>query len=83
MTIAIQQWLGTRLDLLGNLLVLGIALFAAGFSKTISPSKVGVVLSYTLSSKCRRLPLSITEQLILPLVTQTFCKSFYVLVNPR
>lgn len=49
MTIAIQQWLGTRLDLLGNLLVLGIALFAAGFSKTISPSKVGVVLSYTLS----------------------------------
>jgi len=49
MVIAIQQWLSTRLDLLGNILVLGIALFAAGFSKTISPSKVGVVLSYTLS----------------------------------
>ncbi|PCH38966.1 ATP-dependent bile acid permease [Wolfiporia cocos MD-104 SS10] len=49
MTIAIQQWLATRLDLLGNLLVLGIALFAAGFSRTINPSKVGVVLSYTLS----------------------------------
>lgn len=50
MVITIQQWLSTRLDLLGNILVLGIALFASGFSKTISPSKVGVVLSYTLSS---------------------------------
>lgn len=50
MTIAIQEWLGARLDLLGNFLVLGIALFAAGFRKTISPSDVGVVLSYTLSS---------------------------------
>lgn len=50
MVIAIQQWLSTRLDLLGNILVLGITLFASGFSETISPSKVGVVLSYTLSS---------------------------------
>ncbi|KZT03607.1 multidrug resistance-associated ABC transporter [Laetiporus sulphureus 93-53] len=49
MVIAIQQWLATRLDLLGNLLVLGIALFAAGYSKSINPSKVGVVISYTLS----------------------------------
>lgn len=50
MVIACQQWLSTRLDLLGNTLVLGIALFASAFSKTISPSKVGVVLSYTLGS---------------------------------
>lgn len=50
MTIAIQAWLGSRLDFLGNLLVLGIALFGSGFRKTIDPSKVGVVLSYTLSS---------------------------------
>ncbi|KAF5390987.1 hypothetical protein D9757_004049 [Collybiopsis confluens] len=49
MTIAIQRWLAVRLDLLGNILILGIALFAAGFREHVSPSKVGVVLSYTLS----------------------------------
>ncbi|CAL1711021.1 unnamed protein product [Somion occarium] len=49
MTISIQRWLSVRLDLLGNLLILGIALFSAGFRKTVSPSKIGVVLSYTLS----------------------------------
>ncbi|KAL4252214.1 ATP-binding cassette transporter C [Abortiporus biennis] len=49
MTITIQRWLGIRLDLLGNFLILGIALFAAGFRKTVNPSKTGVVLSYTLS----------------------------------
>lgn len=51
MTIAIQQWLATRLDILGNILVLGIALFASGFRYTVDPSKIGVVLSYTLGSK--------------------------------
>lgn len=50
MTIVIQRWLGVRLDFLGNLLILGIALFASGFRDTVSPSKTGVVLSYTLSS---------------------------------
>ncbi|THG96760.1 hypothetical protein EW026_g5132 [Hermanssonia centrifuga] len=49
MTTAIQRWLSVRLDFLGNLLILGIALFAAGFRKTVDPSKIGVVLSYTLS----------------------------------
>lgn len=49
MTISIQRWLGVRLDLLGNILILGIALFAAGFRKKVDPSKIGVVLSYTLS----------------------------------
>ncbi|KAL0958936.1 hypothetical protein HGRIS_014252 [Hohenbuehelia grisea] len=48
MTIAIQRWLAMRLDLLGNILVLGISLFAAGFRNTVNPSKVGVVLSYAL-----------------------------------
>lgn len=52
MTISIQRWLAIRLDLFGNILVFGIALFAAGFRKTVNPSKIGVVLSYTLSSKC-------------------------------
>ena len=51
MTISIQRWLNLRLDLLGNILVLGIALFAAGYRYTINPAKIGVVLSYALSSK--------------------------------
>jgi len=37
------------LDFIGNILVLGIALFAAAFRNTVNPSKIGVVLSYTLS----------------------------------
>ncbi|KAI0700341.1 multidrug resistance-associated ABC transporter [Cytidiella melzeri] len=49
-TVVIQRWLSIRLDFLGNLLILGIALFAAGFRKKVDPSKIGVVLSYTLSS---------------------------------
>ncbi|KAJ7224699.1 multidrug resistance-associated ABC transporter, partial [Mycena pura] len=49
MTISIQRWLGIRLDLCANVLVLGIALFAAAFRQSVDPSKVGVVLSYTLA----------------------------------
>lgn len=52
MTVAIQRWLSVRLDLFGNCLILGICLFAAGSRFTINPSKVGVVLSYSLSSTC-------------------------------
>jgi len=51
MTIIIQRWLGVRLDFMGNLLVLGIALFACGFRKSVNPADIGVVLSYTLNSK--------------------------------
>ncbi|KAJ7827858.1 multidrug resistance-associated ABC transporter [Mycena olivaceomarginata] len=51
MTITLQLWLGLRLDLFGNLLILGIGLFAAGFRNTVDPSKIGVVLSYTLSNR--------------------------------
>jgi ATP-binding cassette subfamily C (CFTR/MRP) protein 1 len=50
MTISIQRWLAVRLDLFGNILIFGIALFAVGFRRTVNPATVGVVLSYTLSS---------------------------------
>ncbi|KAH9476201.1 ABC-type transporter cicA [Psilocybe cubensis] len=49
MTISIQRWLAVRLDVFGNVLILGIGLFAAGFRHSVNPSKIGVVLSYTLS----------------------------------
>ena len=63
MTIAIQRWLAVRLDMLGNILILGIGLFAAGFRGSVDPSKIGVVLSYTLSSthSKTRSPLTLTE----------------------
>ncbi|KAK0242171.1 multidrug resistance-associated ABC transporter, partial [Armillaria nabsnona] len=48
-TISIQRWLGVRLGFFGNFLVLGIALFAAAYRKTIHPSKIGVALIYTLN----------------------------------
>jgi len=51
MTISIQRWLSVRLDFLGNILVFGIALFAAGFRHSVNPSKTGVVLSYALASE--------------------------------
>lgn len=52
MTISIQRWLAIRLDFFGNVLLFGIAVFAAGFRKTVDPSKIGVVLSYALGSMC-------------------------------
>lgn len=42
MTVAIQRWLGVRLDLLGNILILGIALFGAAFRNTVNPAKIGM-----------------------------------------
>ncbi|KAG5645383.1 hypothetical protein DXG03_006336 [Asterophora parasitica] len=51
MTISIQRWLAVRLDMFGNTLIFGIALFAAGFRNTVDPSKIGVVLSYTLGTE--------------------------------
>ncbi|PPQ74022.1 hypothetical protein CVT26_006961 [Gymnopilus dilepis] len=50
MTVSIQRWLGVRLDIFGNILILGIGLFGAGFRHTVNPAKIGVVLSYSLSS---------------------------------
>ncbi|KAF8984488.1 P-loop containing nucleoside triphosphate hydrolase protein [Cyathus striatus] len=49
MTITIQRWLGVRLDFFGNILILGIGLFAAGFRHSVNPAKIGVVLSYALT----------------------------------
>ncbi|KAH7103342.1 ATP-dependent bile acid permease [Auriculariales sp. MPI-PUGE-AT-0066] len=49
LSISAQRWLSVRLDLLGNLLVLGIGLVAVGFRDTTNPSKMGVVLTYSLS----------------------------------
>ncbi len=49
MTITIQRWLGVRLDMFGNILILGITMFAAGARNSVDPSKIGVVLTYTLS----------------------------------
>ncbi|KAJ7284398.1 multidrug resistance-associated ABC transporter [Mycena rebaudengoi] len=48
MTITLQQWLAVRLDVLANLLLFGIGMFAAGLRNNVEPSKVGVVLSYSL-----------------------------------
>jgi hypothetical protein len=56
MIIATQRWLSVRLDLFGNVLVFGIGLFAAGFRTSVEPAKIGVVLSYTLSSAYHRAP---------------------------
>ncbi|KAH9931733.1 multidrug resistance-associated ABC transporter [Epithele typhae] len=50
MTLALQRWLAIRLDILGNILILGICLFAAGFRTSVDPSKIGVVLTYSLST---------------------------------
>ncbi|KAG8877736.1 hypothetical protein FRB97_003150 [Tulasnella sp. 331] len=49
MNIVLRNWLAIRLDMFGNILVLGISLFAIGERSSVSPSKVGVVLSYSLS----------------------------------
>ena len=44
------RWLSVRLDLLGNLLVLGIAVFGVCLRNDVSPSKFSVVLTYSLQS---------------------------------
>ncbi len=49
MTVTLQCWLGIRLEALGNLLVLAICLLGVGLRDTLSPSKIGVVLTYSLS----------------------------------
>ncbi|KAJ9110597.1 hypothetical protein QFC22_006715 [Naganishia vaughanmartiniae] len=44
------RWLSVRLDLLGNFLVLGIAIFGVCLRKDVAPSKFSVVLTYSLQS---------------------------------
>ena len=48
MTVVNQRWLGIRLDFLGALLTLAVALLTVGTRFTISPGQTGVVLSYVL-----------------------------------
>ncbi|KAL7422108.1 hypothetical protein Q5752_002751 [Cryptotrichosporon argae] len=49
-TITIQRWLGVRLDLLSYTLVMLLAMFGAIFRASVNPSKLGVVLTYSLSA---------------------------------
>lgn len=49
MTVVMQRWLALRLEFFANFLVLGIGIFGAGFRNSINPSKIGVVMSYTLA----------------------------------
>ncbi|EAL66783.1 ABC transporter C family protein [Dictyostelium discoideum AX4] len=46
---AMNRWLGLRLDFLGNLIVFFSCIFITLKKDTISPSDVGLVLSYALS----------------------------------
>ncbi|KAN0028786.1 hypothetical protein ACTFIV_010644 [Dictyostelium citrinum] len=46
---AMNRWLGLRLDLLGNLIVFFSCIFITLKKDSISPSDVGLVLSYALS----------------------------------
>lgn len=49
LTVTNQRWLGIRLDLMGILLTLVVALLTVGTRFSISPSQTGVVLSYIIS----------------------------------
>ncbi|KAH9030727.1 ABC transporter [Lactarius hengduanensis] len=49
MTVTNQRWLGIRLDLLGTLLILVVAMLTVGTRFSISPAQTGVALSYILS----------------------------------
>jgi hypothetical protein len=44
------RWLSLRLSLLASILILGIALFGVGFRESVSPAKLGVVLTYSLAT---------------------------------
>ena len=48
MTITLQRWLGIRLDFLGNILILGIALFGVGFRNVSSNFSISSEAKLTL-----------------------------------
>ncbi|KAG8848280.1 hypothetical protein FRB96_001253 [Tulasnella sp. 330] len=48
MNIVLRNWLALWLDMIGNILILGISIFAVIERTSVSPSKIGVVLSYSL-----------------------------------
>lgn len=49
LTIFNQRWLGLRLDILGGLLSFIVAIIAVTQRYSISPSEIGLILSYILS----------------------------------
>ena len=49
LTIYNQRWLGLRLDILGGLLSFIVAIIAVTQRYSISPSEIGLILSYILS----------------------------------
>ncbi|KAI9461546.1 ABC transporter [Lactarius psammicola] len=49
MTVTNQRWLGIRLDFLGTLLTLVVAMLTVGTRFSISPAQTGVTLSYILT----------------------------------
>ncbi|KAH9013509.1 ABC transporter [Lactarius pseudohatsudake] len=49
MTVTSQRWLGIRLDFLGTLLTLFVAMLVVGTRFSISPAQTGVILSYVIS----------------------------------
>lgn len=73
MTIAIQRWLGLRLDLIGNVLILGIALFAAAFRNTVDPSKIGAFSKLTALFVTKPVILGVVLSYTLS-ITQVLCR---------
>lgn len=47
--VATQRWLAIRLDAIGSFLILAVALLVAVGSSGISPSQVGLLLTYCVS----------------------------------
>ncbi|WWC98771.1 hypothetical protein V866_005664 [Kwoniella sp. B9012] len=50
LTLVIQRWLGVRLDLSSNLLILLIAIFGVLFRNSVDSASFGVVFSYALAA---------------------------------
>lgn len=48
LTVTNQRWLGIRLDFLGTILTFCVAILAVAARFTLSPSQIGVSLSYIL-----------------------------------
>jgi hypothetical protein len=48
--IFIQRWLSMRLDMCGNILLLAIGIYTAVRRYSVDPAKIGVILSYSITS---------------------------------
>lgn len=49
LTVINQRWLGLRLDFFGSVLVFAVAIISVGTRYSLSPSEIGVALSYIIS----------------------------------